>query len=202
MRVGILGLQGGIYEHLYHLKKSFTELGIDGEIKIVTDKGDLKDIDGIIIPGGESTTIGRLMTRLGLTEPLRRFITDGNTTLGICAGAILLAREAVDAEVGSVQQPLLNVMNIRAIRNYFGRQKNSFETLLEIKGLEGGPYKAIFIRAPVFQPISNSVEELAKLDGKLVMAREENILVTSFHPELTRDNRIHKMFINMHINRK
>lgn len=197
MKIGILGLQGGVYEHIYHLRQAYKDSGIDGKVIIVKDSEDISRIDGIIIPGGESTTIGKLVERLGITRRLRKFIMDGSPTMGICAGAILLAKETIDRNLGTVEQPILQMMDIRAIRNYFGRQKHSFETLIDINGLDGGPYPAIFIRAPVFEPLSNKVLALATLDEKIVMALQDNILVTSFHPELTNDTRIHRMFINL-----
>ena len=197
MKIGILNLQGGVVEHIYLLKKAFNKREMEGEIIIVDEKSDLEKIDGIILPGGESTTIGRLLTKMDMVDALREFIINGHPTLGICAGAILMAKEAIDYKKGRVNQPLLRVMNIRAIRNYFGTQKNSFETLIKIDGLNDTPFRAIFIRAPVFEKISNEVEELAHLQGKIIMAKEENMLITSFHPELTNDSRIHELFLSL-----
>lgn len=192
-----MGLQGGIYEHIYPLRKAFKSKNIDGEIIIVKDKDTLNNVDGLIIPGGESTTIGALLNRLGLVESLRKYILDGHPTMGVCGGAILMAKETMDPNIGSIEQPLLGVMNVRAIRNYFGRQKCSFETLIKINEIGGPPFRAIFIRAPVFEGINNSIEELARIQRKIIMAREKNILITSFHPELTGDPRIHELFIGM-----
>ncbi len=197
MKIGLLNLQGGIYEHIYLLKRAFVEEGINGEIIAVNGKNDLKEVDGIILPGGESTTIGTLLEKLDMVDSLRKFILDGHPTLGICAGAILMAKESIDFKVGRVDQPLLKVMNIRAVRNYFGRQRSSFETLLKIKLLDDKPFRAIFIRAPIFEIIDGEVEALATLNNKIVCAREKNMLITSFHPELTNDTRIHRLFINM-----
>ena len=197
MKIGILGLQGGIYEHIYLLRKAFKLGNIEGRIIIVKDSEALSNIDGLIIPGGESTTLGALLNRLGMVDSLREYIINGHPTMGVCAGAILLAKEAVDQNIGNIEQPLLGVMNIRAIRNYFGRQRNSFETLIEISGLDGPPYRAIFIRAPVFEALNTDVDKLAYVEGKLVMAREDNVIVTSFHPELTDDPRIHLLFLSL-----
>jgi len=197
MKIGILNLQGGIVEHIYLLKKAFERKEIDGEVIMVDEKSDLKKIDGIILPGGESTTIGRLLTKMDMVDSLRDFILNGHPTLGICAGAILMAKEAVDYKRGKMNQALLRVMNIRAIRNYFGSQKNSFETLVKITGIDGPPFRAIFIRAPVFEKLNDGIQELASLDNKIIVAREENMLITSFHPELTNDPRIHELFLSL-----
>jgi len=195
MKIGILNLQGGIVEHIYLLRKAFHNKGINGEVIMIEDKEGLKKIDGLIIPGGESTTMGVLLAKSNMVDALREFILKGHPTMGVCAGAILMAKEVIDYNKGETRQTILETMNIKAIRNFFGRQKDSFETLIKIRVLDGPPYRCIFIRAPVFEKLSHKVDELANLHGKIVMARENNMLVTSFHPELTDDPRIHELFI-------
>ena len=149
----------------------------------------LADLDALIIPGGESTTIGKLATEYGLIEPLRRF-SRRRPTWGTCAGMIFLARD-----IGIEAQPILGSMDIRVDRNAFGRQIDSFETDLDIVGLAGEPFHAVFIRAPVVTAVDEGVEVLARLDdGRIVAVRQGRLLATAFHPELTDDLRLHAYF--------
>ena len=149
----------------------------------------LEGLDGLIIPGGESTTIGKLATAYGLIDPLRRF-SDSRPTWGTCAGMIFLARD-----IGIAEQPILGSMDITVDRNAFGRQIDSFETDLDIAGLDGGAFHAVFIRAPVVTAVDSAVEVLARLDdGRIVAVRQGRLLATAFHPELTDDLRLHSLF--------
>ncbi len=183
MKIGVLALQGAFIEHIKMLRR----LGVDAvEARL---PGDLRGLDGLIIPGGESTTIGKLATAYGLIEPLRRFARR-KPTWGTCAGMIFLAKD-----IGIDEQPILGAMDITVDRNAFGRQIDSFETDLQIKGLEGPPFHAVFIRAPVVTAVEPGVEALARLhDGRIVAARQNHLLATAFHPELTDDLRLHGLF--------
>ena len=153
----------------------------------------LEGLDGLIIPGGESTTITKLMDRWGFRTALPQAVSDGMAVWGTCAGMIVLARRLVDP------YPIpLGLLDVTAARNWFGRQVDSFEADFDVEGLDGGPFRAIFIRAPVIEEIGDSVEVLATLpDGHPVAVREGNLLATSFHPELTDDDRIHRLFADM-----
>ncbi|MDN5293678.1 MAG: pyridoxal 5-phosphate synthase pdxT subunit [Eubacteriales bacterium] len=186
MEVGVLALQGAFREHRLVLER----MGIKS--REVKKAEHLEGIDGLIIPGGESTTIGKLLVDFGIREPLLRLIEKGLPLFGTCAGMIVMAKEIVGS-----RQPRLGVMDIVVRRNAFGRQVDSFETDLEVKGIEGGPVRAVFIRAPYIEAAGEGVEILAEFAGKAVMARQENCLATAFHPELTSDNRIHQLFIQM-----
>ncbi len=185
MRVGVLALQGDFREHI----AMFHGMGV--EAVEVRKPEQLDGIDAVVIPGGESTTIGKLAVRYGLLEPLRRRIVAGMPTLGTCAGMILLARDAAGHD-----QPLLGVLDVVVERNAFGRQVESFEEDLEVAGLDE-PVKAVYIRAPWIEKVGSGVEVLARSGDHPVMVRQENVLATAFHPELTDDTRIHTMLVEM-----
>lgn len=187
VRIGVLALQGDFAEHIVALN----DLGAEAiEVRTLDQ---LRVVDGLIIPGGESTTIARLLIAFELLEPLRGLIADGLPVWGTCAGAILLAKQ-----VPNLDRPPLAVMDITVERNAFGRQVDSFEADLSIAGIEGAPLRAIFIRAPVIRRTGRGVDVLASLeDGTVVAAREGRLLATSFHPELTDDRRVHGLFLEM-----
>ncbi|MHA1593761.1 MAG: pyridoxal 5'-phosphate synthase glutaminase subunit PdxT [Candidatus Baldrarchaeia archaeon] len=199
IRIGVLALQGAVQEHVIATRRAFDSLGIKGEVTRVKLPRNLEHVDALIIPGGESTVIGRLAERSGLLERIRERATDQNLAImGTCAGMVLLAKEVDERHVGEVSQPLLRLMDISVTRNAFGRQKESFETFLEIPVIGPEPFRAVFIRAPAVKRIlSNKVEVLAKLGEVPVAVRQENMLALSFHPELTDDLRLHKYFIEM-----
>ena len=183
MKIGVLALQGAFIEHVKMLRQ------LDVAAAEVRLPHQLESLDGLIIPGGESTTIGKLATDYGLIEPLRRF-SERKPTWGTCAGMIFLARD-----IGIEEQPILGSMDITVDRNAFGRQIDSFETDLHIAGLAGEPFHAVFIRAPVVTAVASAVEVLARLDdGRIVAARQGRLLATAFHPELTDDLRLHSLF--------
>jgi 5'-phosphate synthase pdxT subunit len=179
-------MQGAFIEH----EKALRRIGVEPvEVRL---PGHLDGLDGLILPGGESTTIGQLAERWELLEPIRALVQAGRPIWGTCSGMILMARQVLD-EVPD--QPLLGLMDIVVRRNAFGRQVGSFETDLEIPVLNGGPFHAIFIRAPLIERVGPAVEVLARLDdGTVVAARQGNLLVTAFHPELTEDDRFHSYF--------
>jgi 5'-phosphate synthase pdxT subunit len=188
--VGILALQGDVREHADAI------VAVGGAWKPVRRPEDLKGIDALIIPGGESTTIGKLATIYGLIEPLRQAIADGLPTLGTCAGMILLAAGVTDGT-----QPQLGVLDAIIERNAFGRQNESFEADLDIDGLDG-PFRTVFIRAPRVAKAGGDVDVLATVDQHPVMVRQGNILAASFHPELAGDHRIHTMLLQDAENRR
>ena len=188
MRIGVLALQGAFVEH----EKMLGQLGVEAsEIRLPSQ---LSQIDGLIIPGGESTTMGKLAVTYGLLEPIRQKAAAGWPIWGTCAGMVVLARD-----IGELSQPLIGLMDITVERNAFGRQVDSFVTNLGIPELgEGGPFPAVFIRAPRIQRVGPNVQVLATLeDGAIVAARQGNLLVTAFHPELTRDPRFHCYFVRL-----
>ncbi len=194
-RIGVLALQGSFVEHIATLKR----LGV--EPPAVKLPKDLVDLDGLIIPGGESTTMGKLATVYKLIEELKRLGEEGLPMWGTCAGMILLAKE-----IGGANQPRLGLMDMVVERNAFGRQVESFEVDLMIPALDsisseeekGKEFHAVFIRAPSIKRVGEGVEVLAALDeGVIVAARQGNLLATAFHPELTEDTRFHRYFLNM-----
>lgn len=188
MKIGVLALQGDFAEHIQTLQR----LGVEtAEVRL---PGHLDDLAGLIIPGGESTTIGKLAVAFGLMEPLRDFGRE-KAIWGTCAGAIFLSKDA------RRDQPLLGLMDITVQRNAFGRQVDSFEVDLDIPELKAAtgseaPYHAVFIRAPLIESVSGTAQAIATLpDGRIVAARQGKLLATAFHPELTADTRFHEYFL-------
>ena len=190
MKIGVLALQGAFAEHIVLLSK----LGVEtAEVRLPAQ---LDDLDGLIIPGGESTTMGKLMVDYELLEPLRDFGL-AHAIWGTCAGTILLAKDA------HREQPLLNLMDITVERNAFGRQLDSFEAALDVSALKqdgdrSEAFHAVFIRAPIIESVSGDAKTLISLpDGRIVAAQEGHLLATSFHPELTGDTRFHEYFLSL-----
>ncbi len=184
-RIGVLALQGDFAEHIAALDR------LGAEAVPVRLPGDLRGIGGMVIPGGESTTIGKLMRDYGLTDRLRGLIAAGMPVLGTCAGMITLAKR-----LSGMDQETLAVMDIEVRRNAFGRQVDSFEADLDIPVLGPAPFRAVFIRAPVIESVGSGVEILASMPGgAAVAAREGDLVVTAFHPELTPDLRFHEYFL-------
>lgn len=184
-KIGVLGLQGAVREHVRSIERN------GAEAIVVKQPEQLQELDGLILPGGESTTMRRLIDRYGFMEPLRAFGESGRPMFGTCAGLILLAGEVIGYE-----EPHLGLMNIGVERNSFGRQKESFEANLVIKDV-AEDYNAVFIRAPHIVSAGEGTEVLAKCDGRIVAARDGQYLGCSFHPELTDDHRITAYFIAM-----
>ena len=186
-RVGVLGLQGDFSEHLTTLR------GIGAEGVDVRRPEQLDNIDALIIPGGESTTIGKLAENYGIIPKLRERAAQGMPVWGTCAGAIFLAKD-----VPGRPHPLAELMDITVERNAFGRQIDSFEADIDVEGMAGGPFHAVFIRAPKITRTGPGVVILARLrDGTVVAVRDSTLLATSFHPELTRDERFHRLFLSL-----
>ena len=185
MRVGVLALQGDVREHFALLES------LGAEAVAVRRAEELEAVDGLILPGGESTTIGKLATLYGLIDPLEKLISAGLPTFGTCAGLILLAKSLTEGE-----QPLIGVLDIVAERNAFGNQNDSFEAELEVMGLKE-PFPGVFIRAPWVASVGPDVEVLATWNGHPVMVKERHVMASAFHPELTADGRIHQMLLDM-----
>jgi 5'-phosphate synthase pdxT subunit len=184
-RVGVLALQGDFREHLHVLES------LGAEAVGVKKPEHLGQVDALVIPGGESTTIGKMAARFGLIEPLRESIEGGLPTYGTCAGLILLAGAVTEGD-----QPLIGALDVVVRRNAFGRQNESFEADLDVEGLDE-PFHAVFIRAPWVEKVGSEVEVLADVDDHPVMVRQGKVLATSFHPELTGDARIHRMLLEL-----
>ena len=186
-RAGVLGLQGDFREHL----DTFERLGTTAVDVRRPDQ--LDDIDALVIPGGESTTIGKLAEQYGFIPKLRARVADGMAVWGTCAGAIFIARD-----VPGHPHPIAGLMDIRVRRNAFGRQLDSFEADLDVPVLGADPFHAVFIRAPLIESVGSGVEVLSKMgDGTIVAARQGTLLATSFHPELTHDGRFHEYFLTL-----
>jgi 5'-phosphate synthase pdxT subunit len=188
VRVGVLALQGDVREHLAVLS------GLGAEVCPIRRAAELADIDGIVIPGGESTTMSRLLDVFELREPLQRKLADGLPAYGSCAGMIMLATRILD---GRPDQVPLGALDIAVRRNAFGRQVDSFEADLEFADLDGPTMRAVFIRAPWVESVGESVEVLARVGEHPVAVRSGAALATSFHPEITGDHRVHEMFLKM-----
>jgi 5'-phosphate synthase pdxT subunit len=196
LRVGVLALQGDFREHI----NSLSSLNV--AVQKVRNPEELKTVNALVIPGGESTTISMLAKRVGLLEPLRKFVKDGFAVYGSCAGMIMLADEILD---GRNDQETIGGLNITAKRNAFGRQVDSFEIDLHIPAIGEPDYHAVFIRAPLVEAASSAVEVLAAIPAdksltgtdQVVAVRQGNLMATSFHPEITSDLRIHKYFVDM-----
>ena len=187
MKIGVLAIQGDFAEHITILH------GLGVETQEVRLPYQLGGLDGLIIPGGESTTLSRLMTIYELREPIQKMASDGKAIWGTCAGMIMMASEITEKDPTP-----LGIMDITVIRNAFGRQIDSFEQNLTVKYLDPLPYHAIFIRAPVISRVGIEVEILAALeDGRAVAVQQNHLLATSFHPELTKDSRLHDRFVSM-----
>lgn len=187
MKVGVLALQGDVREHV----RSLSDCGVSAQP--VRRKNEIESIDALVIPGGESTTIAKLARSFGVFELIAQRIKDGMPTYGSCAGMILVANSVLDAIEG---QETFGGMDVVVRRNAFGRQVDSFESDLHFAGITDAPLRAIFIRAPWVESVSENVRVLAAVDGHPVAIQQNNVLATSFHPELTGDNRVHKYFID------
>lgn len=186
-RIGVLALQGAVAPHL----RALTALGVRSVP--VRRAAELDDVEALVLPGGESTTMSMLLDRTGLRDALAKRFADGMATFGTCAGMILLAGEVLD---GRDDQQSFNTIDLTVRRNAFGRQVDSFEADLSVTGLDA-PFHALFIRAPVVETAGPDVEVLAAVDGQPVLCRNGTTLVSSFHPELTADGRIHRLFLDL-----
>ena len=187
MKIGVLGLQGDVREHAHALECA-------GATPVIVRRPDeIASVDGVVLPGGESTTIGKLLDRFELLEPLRTRARAGMPLYGTCAGMILMAREIEGLQAAPHR---LAVMDIAVRRNAYGRQVDSFEADLDVAGLDS-PLRAAFIRAPVVERVGSEIEVLAAFDDRPVLVRQGRLLASSFHPEMTGDERIHELFVDL-----
>ena len=197
LSVGILSIQGDVRENLLSVKKAIEESGINANVIEVKTPDDIEKLDGLIIPGGESTTIGQLSLVNGSMKIIKDKIQAGMPVLGICAGMILLSSTAKDRIVGGIDQPLLDVLDVKLERNSFGRQGESFESDISLNSIGISKFNGVFIRAPSVTEVGNDVEILSEFDNKIVAVKQGNIIGTSFHPELTQDASLHKYFLSL-----
>ncbi|MEU5051181.1 pyridoxal 5'-phosphate synthase glutaminase subunit PdxT [Streptomyces sp. NPDC021096] len=186
--IGVLALQGDVREHLVALAAA------DALARPVRRPEELAEVDGLVIPGGESTTMSKLAVIFGMLEPLRERVRAGMPVYGTCAGMIMLADKLLD---GREDQETLGGIDMIVRRNAFGRQNESFEAAVEMAGIEGGPVEGVFIRAPWVESVGAAADVIATYDGHTVAVRQGNVLATSFHPELTGDHRVHALFVEM-----
>jgi 5'-phosphate synthase pdxT subunit len=204
--IGVLGIQGDIEENLAATKVALQNMRIKGNVEQVRYHDEVEKVDGLVLPGGESTVVSTLASMQGeggeLFQTIKKQVSEGMPIMGICAGMILLSRRAYDRVVGETKQKLLGALDVVVERNAFGRQNESFEVNLEVSTLGKSRLKAIFIRAPVVTEIGTGVNILAELNGKIVAVTQKNIIGTSFHPELSDDYRIHKQFVSTVLNFK
>jgi 5'-phosphate synthase pdxT subunit len=189
--IGVLALQGDVREHL----RALAACGVDA--RSVRRPAELDGVDGLVIPGGESTTIGKLVTEFGLADPIRKRLAGGMPAYGSCAGMIMLAAEVLD---GRPDQLFFGGIGMTVRRNAFGRQVDSFEAPVALAGVDGGPFHAVFIRAPWVERVDRNVEVLGRVtegpaEGRIVAVRQGNLFATAFHPELTGDLRVHRLFV-------
>ncbi|GIP30778.1 pyridoxal 5'-phosphate synthase subunit PdxT [Paenibacillus sp. J23TS9] len=185
MKIGVLALQGAVAEHI----RSIELAGAEGVA--IKKKEELQEIQGLIIPGGESTTIGKLMRKYDFMDAIRQFSAEGKPVFGTCAGLIVLAKS-----IEGQEEAHLELMDMTVARNAFGRQRESFETDLDIKGVDE-PVRAVFIRAPLIRSVGEQVDVISSYNGEIVAARQGHLLASSFHPELTDDYRFHQYFVDM-----
>ncbi|MGW1496167.1 pyridoxal 5'-phosphate synthase glutaminase subunit PdxT [Streptomyces sp. NPDC002402] len=186
--IGVLALQGDVREHLIALAAA------DAVARPVRRPEELAEVDGLVLPGGESTTMSKLAVLFGMMEPLRERIAAGMPVYGTCAGLIMVADKILDPRSG---QETLGGIDMIVRRNAFGRQNESFEAAVEVAGVDGGPVEGVFIRAPWVESVGAQAEVLAEHGGHIVAVRQGNVLATSFHPELTGDHRVHGLFVDM-----
>ncbi|HEC82119.1 MAG TPA: pyridoxal 5'-phosphate synthase glutaminase subunit PdxT [Thermoplasmatales archaeon] len=199
VKVGIIAAQGAITEHKDAFKKTFKKTNIKGDIILIKNKKEIPTIDGLVIPGGESTTIAKYLHRTGIANEIIKKVTNENTPImGTCAGSILLAKE-IDNQNEKVKP--LSLMNMSVKRNAFGRQRESFEAPVTVENFDK-PYHAVFIRAPIITKTWGNCKPLAVLENKIVGAQQNNLIALVFHPELTNDLRFHKHFLNLILKQK
>jgi len=197
LNVGILSIQGDVQENLVSTKSAIDELGLDVKVSEVKTPDEISQLDGLIIPGGESTTIGQLSLVNGSLKILKEKIESGMPVLGICAGMIMLSKTADDRVIGKTDQPLLDILDIKLERNSFGRQKESFESDISMNSIGIPKFNGVFIRAPSVSDVGSGVEILSKFNERIVAVKKGNVIGTAFHPELTEDTSLHKYFVNL-----
>ena len=194
---GVLSIQGDVLENIISVKAAIDALGIDGTVTSVRTPDEISKVDGLVIPGGESTTIGQLSKFNGSLKMLKEKIEQGMPVLGICAGMIMLSKTAQDKVVGKIDQPLLNILDIKLERNSFGRQRKSFESDISLNSIGIPTFNGVFIRAPSISDVGSDVEVLSKFNEKIIAIKKDNVIGVAFHPELTNDISLHKYFVNL-----
>ncbi len=197
IKVGVLSLQGDVAENIASTKTALSELDKTGTVTEVKTPEQISELDGLIIPGGESTMIGQLSLINGSLKKIKEKIEAGMPVLGICAGLILLSKKAKDRVVGDTDQPLLDLLDVQVERNSFGRQRDSFEAVISMDSLNIPKFNGVFIRAPSISEVGENAEVISKFNEKIVAVKQGNMLGTAFHPELTQDVSLHKYFVNM-----
>ena len=197
LNIGVLAVQGDVAENIMATKMALEDLGIEGIVNEIKYPEQISELDGMIIPGGESTVIGQLSLVNGSLKQIKEKIASGMPVLGICAGMILLSKRVKDRVVGDVDQPLLDLLDVKVERNTFGRQRDSFETEISMEKIGIPKFHGVFIRAPSIVETGKNVEVISKFNEKIVAVKQGNIIGTSFHPELTDDLSLHKYFVNL-----
>ncbi|HSB57031.1 MAG TPA: pyridoxal 5'-phosphate synthase glutaminase subunit PdxT [Nitrosopumilaceae archaeon] len=197
LNIGVLAVQGDVAENIMATKMALEELGIEGIVNEIKYPEQISDLDGMIIPGGESTVIGQLSLVNGSLKQIKEKILSGMPVLGICAGMILLSKKVKDRVVGDMDQPLLDLLDVKVERNTFGRQRDSFESELSMERIGIPKFQGVFIRAPSIVETGKNVDVISKFNEKIVAVKQGNIIGTSFHPELTDDLSLHKYFVNL-----
>jgi 5'-phosphate synthase pdxT subunit len=195
--VGILALQGDVTENFMATMAALHDAGIDATVSQVKTPDQISKLDGLIIPGGESTMMGQLSMVNGAMNALKELIDGGTPVFGICAGMILLSKNSKDRVMGSTEQPLLDLLDVEIERNSFGRQKDSFQAEISLDPIGISSFQGVFIRAPAILTSGSDVTVLSKFNEKIIAVKQGNILATSFHPELTQDISLHKHFVEM-----
>jgi len=195
--VGILALQGDVTENFMATMAALHDAGMDATVSQVKTPDQISKLDGLIIPGGESTMMGQLSMVNGAMNALKEIIDGGTPVFGICAGMILLSKNSKDRVMGSTEQPLLDMLDVEIERNSFGRQKDSFQAEISLDPIGISSFQGVFIRAPAILTSGSNVEVLSKFNEKIIAVKQGNILATSFHPELTQDISLHKHFVEM-----
>ena len=197
LNLGVLSIQGDVLENILSIKAAIDALDIDGTVTSVRTPDEISKVDGLVIPGGESTTIGQLSKINGSLKILKEKIERGMPVLGICAGMILLSKTVNDKVVGKIDQPLLDILDIKLERNSFGRQRESFESDISLNSIGIPTFNGVFIRAPSISDVGSDVEILSKFNEKIVAVKKNNVIAVAFHPELTTDISLHKYFVNL-----
>ena len=195
--IGVLAIQGDVAENVLATQNALEQSDVSGNVIEVKTPADVQKIDGLILPGGESTMMGQLSLVNGSLKQIKEKISAGMPVFGICAGLIMLSKNASDRIVGNMDQPLLDMIDVTVERNSFGRQQESFEAQVSMDSLGISEFNGVFIRAPSISQLGDGVEAVSKFNDKVVAIKKDNILGTAFHPELTQDVSLHKYFVNM-----
>lgn len=197
VNIGVLGMQGDVEENISATRAALGNLGLKGNVRQVKTPDQIEKLDGLIIPGGESTMIGQMSLVNGAIKTIKEKIQSGMPVFGVCAGLILLSKNAKDKVVGKKDQPLLELLDVKVERNAFGRQRDSFEAEISAQPIGISKSRGVFIRAPSIEDVGKDVQVVTKFNEKIVAVKQGNILATSFHPELTTDISWHKYFVSL-----